>query len=124
MHSLGAPCAEVGIESLQKLLLEFGSVNNLESQVSGFPCEEVDFPLAVLCLVKLRPFIDELHSEAQHAVHQSFQFGRHGLGRHRSPQLGSQSTELRSQISFAQVQAAIFKAMVTRFLVGSRPFPM
>src|SRR5216683_2189070 len=88
--------------TLQKLPpLSCRSFDDLKSQVGGFPLEIVDLQLAVLSVVELRSFVHELHPVAQHAVDQSSQFGRHSLNRNRSPEPGSQSAKLRSQIRIA-----------------------
>src|SRR6516225_1923468 len=80
------------------------SLDDLESQLGGFPLELFDLYLPVLSLVERRSLIDIFHPVAQHAVDQAGQLRGHGFDRDRSPQPGSQSTELRSQIGLALPQ--------------------
>ena len=81
--------------------LSCGSFDDLKSEIGGFPFEIVDLQFAVLGLVKLRSSVNELHPVAQHAIDQSGQLGRHSLNGNGSPELGSQSAKLRSQIGIA-----------------------
>src|SRR5438270_9633042 len=77
------------------------SFDDLESQLGGFPFEIADLSMALLSLVEFHSSIHVLHPVAQHAVDQAGQLSRHGLNRNGGAQLGSESTELRSQIGVA-----------------------
>src|SRR6266581_37572 len=85
--------------TLQKLRCR--SFDDLESEIGGFALEIVNLQFAVLGVVKLRSLVDEWHAVAQHAIDQSSQLGRHSLNGNGSPELSSQSTELRSKIGIA-----------------------
>src|SRR5215831_19867548 len=82
------------------------SLDDLESQLGGFPLELLDLCLPVLSLVECRSLIDIFDPVAQHAVDQSGQLRGHGLDRDRSPQPGPQSTKLRSYVGVALPQGA------------------
>lgn len=85
--------------SLQKLRCR--SFDDLESEIGGFAFGIVNLQFAVLSVVKLRSSVDECHAIAQHAIDQSSQLGSHGLNGNGSPELGSQSAKLRSEIGIA-----------------------
>ena len=73
----------------------------MESEIGSFAFEIVDLQFAVLSVVKLRSSVDECHAIAQHAIDQSSQLGSHGPNGNGSPELGSQSAKLRSEIGIA-----------------------
>src|SRR6201993_2008639 len=82
--------------SLQKLCCR--SFDDLESEIGGFALEIVNLQFAMLSVVEIGSWIDELHSVAEHSIDQSSQLGRHSFNGNRSPELSSQSAKLCSQI--------------------------
>ena len=73
-------------------------IDDLVSELGGFPLEVLDLKSLVFNLVERRSSVRVFHPVAQHAVDQAGQLGRHGLDRDGSTQFGFQSAELRSQI--------------------------
>ena len=63
------------------------SLNNVKSQLGGFPFELSDLSLAVLGLVEFRSLVDVFHPVAEHPVDQSRQCGGHGFDRNGAPSL-------------------------------------
>src|SRR5260370_15490899 len=98
------------------------SLDDLESQLGGFPLELFDLYLPVLSLVERRSLIDIFHPVAQHAVDQAGQLRGHGLDRDRSPQSGSQSTKLHSQICLALPQGGSLHLQTNTYrMLGGQP---
>ena len=77
------------------------SFDNFESKLGGLPLQMLNLELPVLSFVERSSSVYVFHAVAQYAVDQSGQLGGHGLDRNGSTQLGSQSAELRSEISIA-----------------------
>ena len=71
-------------------------MDDLVSELGGFPLEVLDLSLPVFSVIELRSSVHVFHPVAQHAVDQAGQLGRHGLDRDGSTQFGSKSAELRS----------------------------
>ena len=83
-----------------------GSFDDLQSELGSFPLQRVNLQLPVLGLIEFHSLVDVLHSVAQHAIYQSGQLGGHGFDSDRSPEFGSQASELRSQVSVAFAESA------------------
>jgi hypothetical protein len=70
-------------------------LDDLVTQLGGFPLEVLDLKSLVFNLVEGCSSVHVFHPVAQHAVDQASQLGRHGLDRDGSTQFGSQPAELR-----------------------------
>ena len=72
------------------MVLSRGSnFDDLQPELGGFSLEMDHLLFAVLYLIELGSLVYIFHSVAQHAVDEPGEFGGHGLGRHRRPQLCS-----------------------------------
>ena len=56
-------------------------MDDLVSELGGFPLEVLDLSLPVFSVIELRSSVHVFHPGAQHAVDQAGQLGRHGLDR-------------------------------------------